>query len=144
MASRLPSCSRPAWGPGKVWERRSSRGLRGPLLGTGTASHPMPCYSSKSKASPGSRSGRADPVHHPMGEAVQPGVKGFGHRQRQRLGGRFAIIIAHQVSRIFHPFFPFMTHTLETVCLRESVFDWELENQLRVCICVLRNWIKDA
>lgn len=37
-----------------------------------------------------------------------------------------------------------MTHTLETVCLRESVFDWELENQLRVCICVLRNWIKDA
>lgn len=79
-----------------------------------------------------------------MREAVRSGVKGFGHRQGQRLGGHFAIIIAHQVSCIFHPFFPFMTPILETACLSATVFDWELEHQLRVCMCVLRNGIKDA
>lgn len=66
---------------------------------------PCPVIPARLKASPGSRSGRADPVHLSMGEAVRSGVKGFGRRQGQRLGGRFAVIIAHQVSRIFHPFF---------------------------------------
>lgn len=93
------------WGPGKFWVRRSSQGRWRPHLRSSTASLLVLCDSSASQGQPRFQEWGHKPCYLSMGEAVQSGVKGFGHRQGQRLGGRFAIIIAHQVSCIFHSFF---------------------------------------
>lgn len=122
----------------EFWGTRSSQALLRPPHGTGRPSLPLLCYAKQvtrpAQIRGGEHAAQIRGGEHTAqirgGRSCKVTIKGHGYRW-DRVGGHFAINVPHQVSWIFHPFLPFITHI--NIC--ENIFDWELENQLCVCVC---------